>query len=449
MGGKVNLYNLSTVGNDLTQSPIHGPDGAFISSQNALPNTRGDQGGLTKRDGLIAINSVAADGSITGAVNVSLRPVLPTSINYQILLGRELGASWIAYNSAGAFFFPTSGITAPAAFGKQTIVFDFDNTESTFKKFHGGNFGNRLYFASNDYTAYPAAGHSAPRIRSVSILQDGSNYVDKLEVQIPPNPVIGATSNSIAVIDILQVGTILYIAVLDLDTGAPNYRGRVFSFDTITGFIRQVAERFGPDSGEITGGAPSAMGYVNGFLWVGLYGGSGTAASKILRIRPTTETTWTTDTSDSLGGVTGIGGFQGQVYATRIRTDSATASTIRVRSGTGVWSTSLTNESSIIWNSFSEPIVYKNQLYAGQYRGFGSSFSAKIFKNDGTSWANDHTSSSVYPIITSMIYNGSLHMSDTNQIYFIKDPTGTWTEFDTLLVGGRNRGPLGTTEFST
>ena len=69
---KLNVYNLGSLGIDLVNSPLHIADGSLLDCQNAQMSPNDAELALKKRDGMVKINSVAANGSIIAIFNVSI-----------------------------------------------------------------------------------------------------------------------------------------------------------------------------------------------------------------------------------------------------------------------------------------------------------------------------------------------------------------------------------------
>lgn len=65
MPGKLNIFNLGDLGVRLTDSPIHAPDGAFLSAQNVQVSQVMGEHAIRKRAGMAKITgSAMAGGSI-------------------------------------------------------------------------------------------------------------------------------------------------------------------------------------------------------------------------------------------------------------------------------------------------------------------------------------------------------------------------------------------------
>lgn len=72
MPGKLNLYNLGSLGVDLNTSPIHRPDGSWTLLQNGEFNPIGEEGAVKKRGSSNRINSSALAGEVLRMKNIPL-----------------------------------------------------------------------------------------------------------------------------------------------------------------------------------------------------------------------------------------------------------------------------------------------------------------------------------------------------------------------------------------
>lgn len=70
MGQVLLVYNLGSLGVDLVNSPLHVEDGALVNCQNAQISPNDAELALSKRDGMVKINSVAAAGTLKAIVNI-------------------------------------------------------------------------------------------------------------------------------------------------------------------------------------------------------------------------------------------------------------------------------------------------------------------------------------------------------------------------------------------
>lgn len=69
------VYNLGSEGIDLVNSPIHAKPGALTNAQNATIRPVQGNTGITKRDGMAKINSVAAAGSLAQIINIPINSI--------------------------------------------------------------------------------------------------------------------------------------------------------------------------------------------------------------------------------------------------------------------------------------------------------------------------------------------------------------------------------------
>lgn len=430
MPGKINLYTLGSQGVDTTTSPVHGEDGVLASAQNAAPASRNEKGALTKRDGLSAINGSAAAGTIRGLVNVAFTPIINPTRTYWVGNDDAGGNAWV--KSTGAFASGNSTQTVPQKPSRASNLTAVVTAFEALRHMGTAVVRNKIYFPGGVYTTFPS-------LRSY----DGTN--DLLEIDIQNHPSL--TTAALGVVDMAVDGDFIYLAIFDAASGAPNYKGRILRYNTVTKIVTQLGEAFGGGTGEISGGFPNAVCVGNGFVWCGLYGGSGTSASKIMRIRPTIETTWTTDRSMSVGGVLGMSAYNGLIYSTHIRADAGTAATVEVRSGTGTWSTSYTADFAGLGNALGIPTVYSGNMYVVQFSG-GANLT-RIKKYDGTTWTTDYTHADQPSGVSSLIDNGKLFMALSFQSGFRSDvvvnTSGTWSTNTITAQAGTNglRGPLG------
>ncbi len=70
MGGKLNAFTLGDKGVNLTASPIHVEDGAWVHAQNAVVRTHAGEHAIAKRPGLTALTTSAMAGAVVAIVNI-------------------------------------------------------------------------------------------------------------------------------------------------------------------------------------------------------------------------------------------------------------------------------------------------------------------------------------------------------------------------------------------
>lgn len=408
MPGKIDLYNLGSLGVNTTASPVHGEDGSFTSAQNAVPNTRGEAGAVVKRDGLVAVNSVAASGSIRGIINSALTAVTTRSL----YVSAHDAANWRVSTDGFATITNTASLQGAPDQHKFT-----DPSPSPFddlQMFRGRavSDGKKIIYPGNTYTQYPAAGHTPPNIR----MWDGTT--DRQIGLVPYNPTIAATSNSLGVFDMLLDGTTVYFSVWDGGTYS-NFNGRVFSLDTTTYALKQIGESFGAAAGELAGGTPAALALHGGYLWAGTgFGTNGAGGTgKVYRIRPTVDTAWTLDTTFAANeSVVSLVSYSGLLYA-GLYIDAAAVARLMVRSAAGAWSASTTTGGTpgTIGSSWTSLTVFGTNLYAGRLHSDSPNSASSIHKYDGSSWTNVKTlttaSASPLRVLGSFVHNGVLYFS--------------------------------------
>jgi hypothetical protein len=64
MPGKINLFNLGSIGVDIVSSPLHSLDGSYVSAQNAESSPTDEDESIQKRGGLSRFST----GSLGSAV---------------------------------------------------------------------------------------------------------------------------------------------------------------------------------------------------------------------------------------------------------------------------------------------------------------------------------------------------------------------------------------------
>lgn len=444
MPGKNNLFNIGQLGVNTTTSSHHAEEGTLASCQNALPDIRGEAGGLSKRDGLVAINSTTAGGSVTGALQVSL----PAVNTRTIWVGANAAGNWRTSTNAFSTIGTSSSIQAVVSNTKVAVG------TNPFEAFLG--FGGRvawntkvLIYPSNTYTQYNGAGHEAPPLR----LWDGT--LDREIGRIPPNLVIGASTNSYVIFDMLLDGNWVYFSCFD-GGSYDDFAGRVFVMDLDTYSITQVGEAFGSAAGEKDGGVPTALAMMNGWLWAGTgFGVSGAGGEAyVYRIRPTLDSTWTLDATLSANeSVTSLCQYRGLMYAGTM-IDSAAVARLLVRSAAGSWSASTTTGGApgSVGSGWTALTVFEDNLYAGRRHSDGASSATSIQKFDGSSWSSVKTltAASATPLqaLGSLVHNGQIAFAcnvvddatfTSGQISHSTDGT-TWTDLSggsATVVNGR------------
>lgn len=382
MPAKINLYNLGSMGVDLTRSPLHKADGALVAAQNAVPDVRGEAGGLTKRDGLVAVNSTSAGGSLLGAVNAQVGSGT---------FGAGLSGNRVFYSSAGLSvwrysddYWDTSAGVANA--GEALDTGDFAGITGTG---HAGPFAvvynNQVYFADGQ----GVRGTDQPNIT----IFDGA--VDKVFVTVPNNPDAAVVTQAVSSM-VVNEGTI-YLTTWDVGTATANLKGSVYSLNPITGVLTKLGATFP------TTYLPWKLCWHGGRLWCGTFSEDVDAAGRVYWIRPGIDTAWTLDhtTTAGQGQITTLCEYRGELFAGT--TGNATvAALVKKRTTLGVWSTSATGPEVATGSYYHSMAVYLDKLYVVFERNGGAA-NETIDVFDGTSWStaynltsNGHSASNLF-----------------------------------------------------
>ena len=67
---QLKVYNIGDLGIDIVNSPIHVEDTHLLNGQNVQTSPDDREGALKKRDGMVAINSVPANGTLLAIFNI-------------------------------------------------------------------------------------------------------------------------------------------------------------------------------------------------------------------------------------------------------------------------------------------------------------------------------------------------------------------------------------------
>lgn len=381
--GKIDLYNLGSLGVDLTKSPIHGPDGSLTSCQNAVPNTRGETGGLAKRDGLVAINSSTAGGSVQGVIQVGLR------LTQTVYVGLVNGGHW--YSSTDAFATQptqTSGSGPPADVGSPTQVgsssgglFSAVVNTTNDTRLQGENatvWNNQLFYAGNPASAGGfTQGTTAPNIR----VFDGS--VDREFALIPINPSSGVVSW--AIFHMMTEANSLYVATQD--SGAIGATlGSVYKLNPVTGGFTKLGATFP------AGFPPFCLTWYQGKLWAGTFSGDATQSGRVYWIRPDIDTAWTLDNTSAAGQgeITAITQYAGNLYTANWGS-TGLAGLVRRRDTAGTWTTSQTGPTTAAAQGYISLRVFGANLYASYFDNTNNTW--QIEKFNDTSWSTVNSAS--------------------------------------------------------
>lgn len=445
MPSKLNVYNLGALGVNVDANPLELQDGELSKAQNGVHDVIGSAGGLRKRKGLIKLNSVAAVGSIKGAIGVPISqgtagnpsPAV-TAATTTFYAGRRITSTTAGWNvSTNAFGAAVTtggpdGYDAAATPRVPDYVWGHatDALQDRRKAFGGKPscmYKNRFYYAGNDYTL----GVSSPTIR----MYDGNR--DYLMANVPSRS--GTVAQ--AVFNMVAANDQIYIITYDSGTsGGSTLKSSVYQMDPENGVILLLGTRF-PQSGKTR--IPWTVGWSAKRIWAKTFSQeSGDLFTYTYSIRPGIDADWTVERSVADGGSLGDAScinmltYQGQLYFAGSASYAAgvgvVGANVLVRSTLGVYSVSkvaLLNEGGAVplmsdfgdWNHFGGMAVFNGNLYVA-YFNFNIATTnrySRIYKYDGSSWtvvyspaANAATS---VPFTDALVVNGKL--------YFVSGPT--------------------------
>lgn len=369
MAGKINLYNLGTMGVDLTKSIIHADDGTLRKAQNAVPDPRGEFGGVSKRDGLGAINSTSAGGSVQGAIDVPLPATAKAFLGRTNAAGTAQGWNTSTDMFATASTTISSGVPAnPADIFKMVDVWG-GTTVAYFTRPYCV-LDNRFYYAGNNYTL----GSTAPTIRVFN------GVVDRDMIHLPANPDVGTTPPR-GVLGMTAYRGLIYVSTWDGGTTSANFKGSVYELNPITGSLTKLGATFP------TGILPGTLIPYLGKLWVGTISNDTAIAGRVYWIRFAGDTAFTLDHTTTIGRgeITDMAVYKGLLYVST-RGGGGNAGLVKVRSLAGVWSTSRTGPAATAINGYDSLMVFGDNLYAGFSDTTGADY--YIEKFDNSSWSS-------------------------------------------------------------
>lgn len=357
--GKINAFNLGSLGVNVDKSPIHLDDGEWTSTQNAIQDHTGYTGAIRKRPGLVKFNSVALAGSVSGGMGVPLgtNGIVDTARLYVAQQDALAAAKW--YYSENLFTSNTA-TTALAAWQKPiaNLATAIDGSYRA-----GSILDHRLYYASTH-----TSGTTSPNIRVFDGVQD-----------FELSKVLPATTKDISSI-YTDHGNV-YVLTLDSGTTDADWVGRVFQLDTTTGHLLQIGPAIA------TGYIPSTIAIHNGLVFVGTAKLTTTNEGTVYRINPLDETVWTLDDTlpNNRHGVLALASFKGLLYSGSYADGGATfKGEIRQRSVSGTWST----VDSTVDNGgrYTSLLAFGDFLYATAINYSGGNEVIRR-SSDGTTWA--------------------------------------------------------------
>lgn len=397
-------YSVGMGGVNIVKDPLQLADSELTQAQNAelIPDsTKGGDGSLAKRGGLASLTSALA-GSILGIVSLPLQTTYTRTL-YVAYGDLATGSRTWKKTTDGTTWTST---TAP-------LLFCNDDNYVTFGTGIGAvEYSRRRAVSYKSFIIYPGnsyvEGTDPPPIVAFDGGTAGFAYSN---VPAGPNSSTGAVPCVIS--DMVQVNGVIYLSVID-PAYSGTFKGRVLKLDPRTGILSQVANPFGPGTGEQSGGAPVCMTWFNGQLWAGLHNtaaGTGT----VVRCYPDVDTTWTADTAALDGYPQDLLSFQGNLYA-GMQSGNGTAGIAKRTTSTGAWA-NVDSFGASADGVASGLVIFNDTLYYCRY-DIGGTHKCVIRKStDGSSWSNDLDIESTYTKTAgtnwfdpkdSMVYNGEL-----------------------------------------
>lgn len=431
MAGKINIYNFGGGGVNLVKNPLQLADDEVTQAQNAefVPDEgKGGQGALSKRGGMTALNGSALAGSVLGVVGLPLNTTYTKSLLASLFEGQS--ATFLKTTNGTTW----SEITGPSRAAGHGEYYE-NNVIADYSARNYASFKSQVLYPGDDYTVdiNTAANGTRPPVVS----WDGTTAVEVLRVPAG----VGSDYASIAITDMIQANGVVYIATLDAEqSGAPNYRGRVLKLDLSTGTLSQVANAFGPGTGEVTGGFPCVLTWYQGQLFAGLFHFASGQTGKVVRCYPGTDTSWTTDTSTLVGEVISMAQFKGDLYVATHGSDGDAR--IYQRATSGAY-TSRRNQAVSALGYYGNLIVFEDTLYATKFDDNVSDINEIIKSTDGTSWSVDRdvltVDGSLREPTGAVVWEGALYIAYRAQIgggggsvtadgFILRKSGGSWSQ---------------------
>lgn len=406
MAGKLNLYNLGTQGVDLTKSVIHADEGTLRHAQNAVPDPRGEFGGIAKRDGLGEINAMSIGGPVGGVVDA------PLPAKARIYIG---------YDNTGDTGFLTSedGFDSEPVFVPGQVV----GLEASAWSVAGGQ--KRGCVVDNKFFYPPSLGITFTDSPPIWVL-DGK--VDREFARVPSEPVTGVQGPVLAMLP--YRGTVYLITGAKDFQGSSSASGNAFTLNPITGEIRKLGSS-SPD-----GRIPTCMVVSVGRLFVGTTyeAQTPTNGGRVYSVPVHGSNQFIQDVEVAHGDVSALEEHKGLVYAATGNDQSATGGQVYRRSEAGAWTAIKTLSSATA--SYTSLLSFGGNLYAS-YRDSNTQ-EAYVDEFDGTTWTTVLTNNSV-PLPRMVLFKFGTRMfavdgsGQAGGSLFYTDDGTTWTEVE--LIG--------------
>jgi hypothetical protein len=363
--GKHNLYNLGSIGVDKTKSVIHKDDGSWASAQNLQPDPRDEFGGVTKRDGLTAINGTGAGAALMGAVDVPF-PAITTRAFYVGLDSTQTDT----FRRSTDTFSSSAGVTSPSRVEDKDYI---DGQASSYGSMMA-TAGNKLYYMKSGTANI--------------VSYDGVE--ERVLFTVPTTSALTAKY----VIYMMVDGAYLYFITIDAE-GASAQKSRVWQYATDSGALLQLGEVLGLGGvGETNSHALCLAVHQNQvFVGMGEIRNNGLGAGRIYRIRPGVDSAWTLDhtCANTRDWVMSLCSYNGLLYAGIVsggNTTTADQGKVLVRGTDNAWTESVNTGGTptVARNGFTSLVVFGGNLYSVRTKRILGTTTSDIYKFDGSSW---------------------------------------------------------------
>jgi hypothetical protein len=373
MGDIIKNYEFGLDGVNIVVDPLKMSQREATQLQNAEIRQDADSAGaaaLVMRGGLVALNGSALSGSILGGMGWPLKTTFTRTL--YAALQTEDADQWKTSTDGTTW----ADVSSPAVAAVNTKYADETNERASRRMV---SFRAFVLFAGNGYTQ--------DTDDPIIVLWDGTTSVTVTSIKYGPS---GDGNPPFAITDMLVADGKIFFAIHEPGGSAPHLCGRVLSLNLDTGVVKQIANGFGGVNPEVDGGAPSALAFYKGQLWVGLNTGNSTdGIGKIVRCYPDVDTTWTTDVSNLSQGISSLGVFKGMLFAGTY-SSASTGARIYERSATAAtWAARFTSGGGADGNGHIKPLhVFNGSLYAVEYHATAPTIHVKS-SADGTTWNTD------------------------------------------------------------
>ncbi len=378
MGGHISIYGFGGGGVNIVKDPLELDDSEATQLQNAelVPDeAKGGEGSLSKRGGLQALTSALA-GAILGIIALPLQTTYVRTL-YVAFGDLATGTRTFKKTTDGTTFTDT---TTPLLYATDEKFRAITGPEYSWRRIV--SYKNQLFYNGNVYVQDTAN----PPI----VAFNGTDAYTLTSIPAGSNSTTGGPPG--VVTDMLVANGVIYVSVID-PAYSGTLKGRVLVLDPRTGILQQVANAFGPGTGEQTGGVPLCLAWFNGQLWVG-QSTAASGAGSVCRCYPNADSVWTQDSAAMTGGVMTLMGFKGNLYAGMNGTDS-TAGVMKRTTSTGAWANVDTFVASADGIAGAMQ-VYNDTLYYVRYDNAGNHKCLIRKSSDGTTWTTDLDIESAY-----------------------------------------------------